>query len=228
MAATDYDYSLTRDQIIARAYRLVGATSTDQALTAAQLSDGVISLNSMIKEWQNDHIFLWTLREFTIDLVAGTASYAIEDDPAIMDLDSAQVRIGTQDRPLQVVSWREYFDLPDKTNAGTPELVCIDARLTPTLYFWPTPNDSTQDFRGLGIAKLKDAETSGAAGTMDFTQRWFGALAYGLALELAPEAGITLGERDWLQKKFDEKLLKAKRGDLARVTEMIVDGSYDP
>lgn len=225
MALTDFDFTLTRNEIIQSAFEDVGALSTDQSLTADQFAQGSKVLNAMVQSWQNKHIFLWTLRLVSVDLIAGTEQYAAEDDPQAIDIDSAWIRMGTTDVPIEVISWREYQDIPDKTNAGTPSMIALDARISPTIYAWPVPNDATQDLRYLAICKLKDFDS--ASDPIDFTTRWLQTLRYGLAVELSPKYGLPLGERQWLEQKFAEEWSKSVRGDIARKSCTVCEGAFE-
>jgi hypothetical protein len=54
------DWTRTRNQIISRALRIVGILSAEDSPTSNQLENANEALNSMVKAWQNDAIFLWT------------------------------------------------------------------------------------------------------------------------------------------------------------------------
>jgi hypothetical protein len=54
------NWTITRNEIVTRSLRIVGAISTENSPTANQLTTGVEALNAMIKAWQTDDIFLWT------------------------------------------------------------------------------------------------------------------------------------------------------------------------
>ena len=81
MAVADYDFALTRNEIIEMAHRKVGALSLGQGLSAEQIDSGVKQLDGMVKSWQNEHVFLWTQRIETVDLVGSDPDYALSTDP---------------------------------------------------------------------------------------------------------------------------------------------------
>lgn len=224
MATTDYDFRLTRRQIIERALRLIGAIDFDGAMSAEQEAAAAIALNAMVKEWQNENVFLWTLVQSSVSLAASTKTYAIEDDPAIIDISSAFTRDGSDDTPLDVISWTEYFQIPDKDSPGVPTCVAIDYQNPSTLYVWPVPTDASLDLHYLGIAKLKDMDTDGAY--PDFDARWVNALTWGLAVDLAPEYSLPIAERQSLARDFDTKFARARKGNVPRVTSDVVCGAH--
>lgn len=74
-----YDFAATRDQIITRALRILGVVAQGQTATDTQISEGSEALNAMVKGWQNDHVYLWSLEWNTqvlasSDEVTGTDS----------------------------------------------------------------------------------------------------------------------------------------------------------
>lgn len=63
MAST---WTLTRNKIIKRAYRIIGVLPSGQELTAGQLSDGIEAFESLLKSLGDENIFLykvdWTVK----------------------------------------------------------------------------------------------------------------------------------------------------------------------
>lgn len=225
MALSDYDFNLTRNEIIARAYRIIGKLDEGETMSAEMLSRAIIALNVMVKSWQNETVYLWTLREFTQSLSAGTKSYSLaSQDPAIHALDRAWWRDGTTDHGVHIASWRQYEDLYDKDSEGDPTLVALDNRISPTMYIWPVPTQ-TRTLHVLGIVKLKDFDTAG--GNADFPVRWLNALTYGLAAELGMEYGLPGGEMDRLERKASREFARAKTGERERADYEFVDGAFD-
>ena len=53
------DWTRTRNELLTRSLRIVGAVADENSPTASQLSTANEALNAMIKAWQNDDIFLW-------------------------------------------------------------------------------------------------------------------------------------------------------------------------
>lgn len=207
MAATDYDFSSTRNEIIQRAYRIIGVGTDTDSLTANQLTQGVIALNQLVKSLQNKRIYLWTEQGLTQALTATVPSYALSTNPAVYSIEKAFLRISNTDIPLEVISWREYQAIPDKSSAGDPTHCTTDGT---SLYVYPVPSQSRTLYY-LGLIKAKDWDTSSGSG--DFPVRYQDALTYGLAAHLADEYGVPLTERQYLDGKATQLLFDARNFD---------------
>ena len=214
MATTDYDFNLTRTQIIDRAFRIIGVLDPDnsEVLTGAQYDQGQIALNSLVKSWQTRSIFLWTLVKQTQALTASTASYTLGND--VMGIDAAYYTQGTQDIPVEVISYREYESLRQKQSTGNPTTVALGPEITtPTMYIWPIlpAGHAGLTLTYISVIRLQDMDT--ASGNADIPQRFINALVYGLADDLADEYGVPLGERQRISSKYEAYFAFAKQSD---------------
>lgn len=223
MATTDFDFYNTRNQIIQRAFRIVGALSEGEQMSAYQIDQGVNALNALVKSWQTRHIFLWRLEVISKSVTSGSSSFTVTADPAVVGIDRAYWVDGTTDHRIQVVSFREYQDIPDKQSTGKPLAITFDAKESPTFYLYPEL-DETTTIKILAICKLKDYD--GAGDTGEIPVRFHNALIYGLACDLADEYGLPLGERQFIKMKADEFFSDAKRSDRERVDSSFVKSAY--
>lgn len=224
MSLTDYDFNLTRNEIIERAYRIIGKLSMGETMSADMMAQAVIALNAMIKSWQSRNVFLWTIKEFTQALSSGVGSYSLASvEPPVYAIDSAYLRIDNSDRLVDVASWRQYTDLYDKTVKGDPTLVAINNALTPTLYVWPVPTQARTLYY-TGIVKLKDFDSAGQS--PDFPVRYLEAITFGLAHKLACEYGLPLQERRELERQAQSEFQEAKSGERERAEFEFVDGAF--
>jgi hypothetical protein len=99
-----------------------------------------------------------------------------------------------QDIPIEMFSRREYQDLPNKTDAGSPTQMYYNPQLNfGYVYLWPAP-DTVND-RIVFTAYLPIHDFDAAGDTPDFPQEWYDALTFGLAANLAQEYGVTGGEK---------------------------------
>lgn len=228
MTAADYDFRSTRNEIISRAYRILGTVAQGQLPSADQLVAGIQALNEMVKSWQNRHIFLWTLKHFSQTLTADDADYEISDANGIISIQQAYLRDSdNNDKQLQIIGWNIYQDLPNKLDSGEPSHVSLDYQSSPTLYVWRVPNATVATaytIEYLGIQRLKDWDS--AAGTGDFPAKWERALVYGLAADLADDDGLPLREREYLQNKANSEFLMAKAADYEHEDCDIVEGAF--
>lgn len=209
MATTDYDFNQTRNELIARAYRIIGKQSDLGPVSAEMIEQGQIALNGVVKSWATKHVFLWAMESQTITATADTATTVLGNDVLFVD---RAYRVDTNaDVRLELISFRDYQNIVDKDSSGAPYCMAIDyAKSTPTAYFWPvqTANTSIKIFVA---QRLEDMDT--ASGNADIPQRFLEALQYALAATLADEFGLQLNERAYLKQRADELFAYAKQSD---------------
>lgn len=224
MAASDYDFNQTRTEVIERAFRIIGKLSPGETVTAEMHTQAVGALNTMVESWQSENVFLWAIKPFTQTVTSGVSSYSLSaTDPLLYGVDKAFIRINNTDIPLEVVSYRQYIDIPVKTSGGDPVLVAVDNQISPTLYVWPVPQQ-TRSLYLLGLVRLKDFDTS--SGNPDFPVRYLKALAFGLASDLAPEYGLAATEQRNLMMIAEKEFLRAKRGERQRPDNNFLKGAF--
>lgn len=73
------NFNRTRNQIIQDAYRLLNIYDPDEEMTAQDLDFANVTLNTLIKHWQNMGLNLWILTEGTLFLEQGTKNYTLSD-----------------------------------------------------------------------------------------------------------------------------------------------------
>lgn len=201
MAATDYDFNVTRTQIINRALRRIGALALGETMTADEESAAIEALNSMVKAWEARKTFLWKTIEFTIPLVSGTSFYTIPNTTALATVDYGFL-ISPEGYKTYVdrVTKASFFSIRESEATGNPTVFCYDKTL---IHVWPTPNDATtNDFYGIGTEKMKDWEVAGTVS--EFPTKWIEPLVFGLASRLATEYGLPINERQVLENDFEK------------------------
>lgn len=227
MPATDYDFIQTRTEIIERAFRIVGAFSLGDVLSAEKSAQAVQALNSLVKAWQNEyHVFLWTEKKLEQLCSVGDPSYDVPLTTPFLWLERAYLRKAgeTEENRIELISWARYTDIPNKDDPGSPEQVCIQHWSGgSTIYAYPTPNAA--DYLVLyGPAPLFDLDSAGGSG--DMLSRFQMALTFGLAHQLSHEYGLPLAERQLLKSQEAEYLHKAKASDHDREDFTFVQGAF--
>lgn len=209
MTATDYDFSVTRTQILERALRQVGALALGETMSADQEAQANLILNTVVKSWQARRTFLWTISTFTQALSASVGSYALPTDPPIVSLDQGFLRDSSNDdTPLTRLSLSEFRQISDKTSTGDPTHYSSDGT---NLLIWPSPLASAVwTFYGVGVSRLKDWDTAGSVG--EFPAKWINALVYAVASDLAAEYGLPIGERTALKGEAESNFRTARNG----------------
>jgi hypothetical protein len=221
MAASDFDFLLTRNKLITRAFQKIGALDVYDVLSSEMLSQGVDCLNSMVASWQNDHVFLWRTVEVVIDPWAAnlaSSPYPGSGDPLVLSLVSAQWWNGVSWETLELIEWDEFTRETDRTAQGVPNRIAhgpVDNKA----YLLPVPQAAGK-VRAEVITKLKDFDTANGDG--GFVARWGDAIIYGLAARLADDYGLPLGERDRLQQSAASLFVAAKRHNRDYADEVFV------
>lgn len=200
MTAT-YDFSMTRNQIIRRALRIIGELKEDGEPTGDQMISGSIALESLVKWLQAEGLQLWTIDERELTLVIGQGTYDTTDGLGtdmlvvmhcrIWDSDNRAVMTGLVDDSV-------FRSVSEPTKTGRPEMVMVELRQSPQISFWPVP-DQAYTWQYRVVRKLADFDS--ALGTPEMPQRWFDPLVYSLAANLADEKQLPLEERAYLQAK---------------------------
>jgi hypothetical protein len=226
MAATDFDYRAGRARINRRALSMVGALALEDPISAEQEAQCSVALMGVLRNWENRRVFLWKLQQVTITTVAGTPSYTISTDPAVIDIEQAAIVDSNNfDDPISVKSWRDYnrFVL-DKAAPGRPTVLAV-RRTTgdPLAYLHPVP-DAVYSIRTLAVCRLKDYDTSGS--TPDFPVNFEEALVYALADRLFDEYPGTQGQRDRIAAKAETEFVLAKGADRESTDDNTVSGAF--
>lgn len=97
------------------------------------------------------------------------------------------------DIPLNMMSYREYFDQPNKLSQGVPTMWAYDRQTDYIdIFLWLTPLDLTNIVRLIIARKIQDVDTN--SDNFDFPQEWSEALVQNLAIRLAPSYGKAQGD----------------------------------
>lgn len=205
------DFSVTRDEIIKRALRLIGAVAQGETPTADQISEASVALNGLVKAWQADGMPLWALKQYNITLTAGNSSYNIGTSQTINTPKPLKVlqawfhnSVSNVDIPMRIITKEEYNRLGNKTSSGQPIQIYYDPqREYGVLYTFPTPSATDVSNGYITIVYQRPFEDfDSATDTPDFPQEWYDAVTYGLASRLAPEYGLDITNRKTLWQEM--------------------------
>lgn len=179
------------------------------------------SMNLMTIEWQNRGINMWTIEEGSVNLVQGTASYALPADT--IDLLEHVIRTGngnvsTQaDLSISRISVSTYSSIPNKLSQGRPIQIYVDrGRDNPTVTVWPVPDQGTSGtpYYVLKYWRMRRIEDAGTGvNTADVNFRFFPCMVAGLAYYIAmkdPELAVRL---PMLKAEYEEQFRLAAEED---------------
>lgn len=206
-----YSFNLDLPELIDAAYELSGL---EGARAGNDLRKARRHIDLILREWQNDGVNLWTLELTTQALTQGTAQYSLT--ASTQDIFDAYIRRGSTDFECERISLVDYNDRSLKSQQGMPNNFVVVRGITqPTLYLWPTPENSTDVFYYWRIRDLQDSSTY--TNTPDVPKRFLTALTWGLAWQLAvgrPNPSQTeIGRISMLGQKYDAAYKNAREGD---------------
>lgn len=182
--------SVTATTIITTALKKIGALSAGQSATAADLSDGLASLNTMLESWSLDSLKVpfQTRISHTLD---GSRSYTVGPGGDINTVRptfivSARVQVTRINYPMTVIRDRGTFDnIYDKRITGIPEFVYYDPSYPlGTLNVWYV-GDSTHTLLLNTRGQLAQFPSPSLA--IDLAPGYPRALEFNLAIEIAPD-----------------------------------------
>lgn len=139
------------------------------------------SLNLLLADWANRGLNQWTIKQRTLTVAAGTSSYSLGTD--IIDVLSVVCRRSGSDITLSRLSRDGYLTIPNKASEGRPSQFFLDRQITPELYLYSTPENSTDTIVYDALVRMDDADD--LTNTMDMPFRFYPCLAAGLAYYIA-------------------------------------------
>lgn len=200
-------FELDVAEIIEEAYERCGL----EARTGYDFKTARRSLNLMFADWANRGVNLWTVKQGTQALTAGTATYAFSSD--YTDLLEVVIRRSGVDYELSRMSRGEYLTLPNKTTQGRPSQYFFNRQTIPEITLWATPDSSTDTLIYYYVKRIEDAAT--LVNTTDAPFRFLpcmiAGLAYYIAMKKAPDR-IQL-----LKAVYEEEFQRAADEDEDRV-----------
>src|SRR6266576_3648716 len=125
-------YTTTRDTVIARALRIVGAIGQGETPVAAALTEGTEALNDLVKQLETDGMPLWKVKVMTAFALTATQTYLIGigstvNQTAPLKVLQAFLRDTSSspnlDQPLLITTQQDYNYFGSKTATGIPNQV---------------------------------------------------------------------------------------------------------
>jgi hypothetical protein len=168
------------------------------------------SLNLLLADWANRGLNQWTIKQRTLSLTSGTSSYALGTD--VIDVLSAVCRRSGSDITLSRISRDDYLTIPNKASEGRPSQFFLDRQITPNLFLYNTPANSTDTIVYDVLVRMDDADD--LTNTLDLPFRFYPCLAAGLAYYVAVKKAP---ERiQMLKAIYEEEFERARTEDRDR------------
>jgi len=178
--------------------RLIGVIATGETPEAAEMQDGLETLNLMLGSWSAKRMMIPVLTAENFPLVAGTASYTIGsgatfDTKRPIRIESAFIRDSSSiDTPIEIIYRDKYNAHVLKTTQGRPEqLFYEDTYPTGTVFVTYVPDEAYTLFINSWKALT---QLTGLTTSIDMPNEYLDALKYNLAIRIAPEYGVSIPE----------------------------------
>ena len=183
----------TAQTIINRSLRLIGAIASGESPTTDESNDALTALNAMLESWRNDRLTVYALQEVSKAMVVADSSYTIVSSGDFnttrpIRIEHAFMRDAhSNEYPVEVIDAKAWYAIPDRT--ATSDIVekvwynpTADSS-TGTINVWPVPSATNTLYLVLAIP----FSTLGLSDTVTLPPGYEDAIAYNLALRIAPE-----------------------------------------
>jgi len=214
--------------IIQRAFRLLGVAASGESNDASEVSDALSVLNDMLAHWAaNESLTLYSKTQFSFPVVAALSSFTIGPTGNVVapscpaELTNIFVRAGVTDYGVTPITSAGYANIANKSQMGYPTLGWYDPSLSNgKLTLWPGASAGQTVYFA---ASLPIGAFVTANDTMTIPNNYFRAMAYCLALDLAPEYGMEAPAS--VQRVASAALRDLKRAN-AEVPHMFNEAAY--
>jgi hypothetical protein len=211
-----YAFTVTRDDIINSALRLIKAQGERDIAVGARLNNCVQALNVMVKAWVMKGLPLWCVQDLPVPMVVGQAAYSIgpvTSNPRPWRILDAYLRDATgNDVSLSITSRYDWDTLGDKSSPGVPNQIFYDPQLNNGIVtVYNVPSDANHTMHLVIQRQFQDFNL--ATDNPDFPQEAYQALKWCLAAELYPELGdlqnqsllqlVTMQSKAYLEDLFN-------------------------
>ena len=177
------------------------------------------SLNILFADWANRGLNQWTISNVNQTLTEGTDSYSLND--YVIDVLDVILRRTVNDvatdYQMNQVGRAEYWNIPTKSTKARPTQWFLDKQVTPKIYVWPAPENSTDVIKMNQLLRIEDAD--GSVNDLQMPFRFYPALVAGLAFYLSQKRAPERMES--LQIIYEDEFARALAQDESRASLMI-------
>jgi hypothetical protein len=185
----------TSTTLIDRALRLLVQTNAGEAPTTQERTDALEALNAMLDSWRNERLMCYATRTENLTLVANQSSYTIGPAGNLattrpVEILDAYVLNNGYSYDVRMLNQLEYAAICAKASSSTwPEFAYYQPSMpTGTIYVYPVPTTGST----LVLLTRTPVLAFALGDTVTLPPGWEDALAYNLAIRLAPEFQATV------------------------------------
>ena len=177
------------------------------------------SLNILFADWANRGLNQWTISNVDQTLTEGTDSYSLND--YVIDVLDVVLRRTVNDvatdYQMNQVGRAEYWNIPTKSTKARPTQWFLDKQVTPKIYVWPAPENSTDVIKMNQLLRIEDAD--GSVNDLQMPFRFYPALVAGLAFYLSQKRAPERMES--LKSLYEDEFARALAQDESRASLMV-------
>jgi len=181
-----FNFTLDLGEIIEEAYERAGL----ELRSGYDYKTARRSLDLLMLEWQNRGLNLWTVKNASHTLTAGTAAYALSAERIEIIEASLRTDAGDSsnqsDLTMERISAVQYSHLTNKLTQGRPLQYYVERSPSHiTVNMWPVPDSQeTYTFVYYYLERIEDSGKP-ASNNMDVPDRYLPCLVSGLAYNIA-------------------------------------------
>jgi len=205
-------FDLSVDEIIEEAYERCGI----ELRTGYDLETARRSLNLMVAEWANRGLNQWLIVKNNFTVTDGTNYVDLGTD--VVDITSAVIQRDSTDFQLERISRFDFLYTPEKADKARPTQFFLERHITPRMYLYPTPENSTDVVYYYALTRMQDVGdyTNNMETVFRFLPCMTAGLAYYIAIKRAPDR-VQL-----LKQIYDEEFDRAAFEDIDSVSSRFV------
>lgn len=181
-----FNFTLDLGEIIEEAYERAGL----ELRSGYDYKTARRSLDLLMLEWQNRGLNLWTVKNASHTLTAGTSAYALSAERIEIIEASLRTDAGDSDKQsdltMERISAVQYSHLTNKLTQGRPLQYYVERSPSHiTINMWPVPDSQeTYTFVYYYLERIEDSGKP-ASNNMDVPDRYLPCLVSGLAYNIA-------------------------------------------
>jgi hypothetical protein len=181
--------------LIRVAFRRIGVLAAEETPSAAEQSDAFDILNDMLASWAGEKLLLFATQRSTYPLTPTLQPQTIGvggtfNTSRPVRIERASIVSAGSETPLCILSDAEWQNLQGKTSAGRPVSLWVDATY-PLMGLWLNPIPNVADTLVLYTWQQLNSFVT-ATDSFDLPPGYRRAIRDNLAIELAPEFGVTV------------------------------------
>ncbi len=211
-----YNFNLDIDEVIQEATEMIGGEQT----LGHEPQSARRSINLILNDWQNRGVLLWKIYTTAVTVSTSVTSYDLSSSTT--DALQVNLRRDSTDIELQRISFEEYLNVPNKSQAGRPTQYTVKRDLAnPTIHIYPVPDNATDILKIEAIRQVEDINKS-ADQNADAPVRFLPALTCGLSYYLSMKRNnIPMDRIQMLKANYEEKLAMALEEDRERASLLL-------